>query len=610
MSDEIRRNSAGSAKRQKNERNISMKIIHIAAAASLAMAMSVMAPESRADLREPGMANQDGVQEMKRVTPIQDVAVVVGRVPDREAVLGNIRSALRSARVNAVYLERGRLRGMSADELLAYRALIIAEDDLDGYSAPALTDYARRGGGVVFARYAKLGPEFMELAGLAEYGSGIIRSRDFDLAGGFLFNNRRLAVKGVEISAKEARVNGAAVFARFRPAGESRDLPLAWTRAIGEGGVLFWNTEAVARREAFRGFIVQSLHHLCRGFVTGLANVGIMMVDDLPGAWPAAGKGSARDKKALSPRGAWVQGIEGLERRFSFSFTSYLVMRGHRDEVSGKAPLDAGFHHEGVVVPPSRKGTASAKKGWELGLHGLSVAREERIGAGTAADPRGEYTEAALSLVRKEWEAKLGRGMPPFSCAIPAGDYTGAGFPSLAEVFPSLKVIRTPPGAGAGFGPGADGRIFTLPVISSGFAMDDEMKASLFGEMHAMGVVSHVISPGEFVRGNVSWDRFAGGFTDEFERVRADYPWLRWMTVSEAYPRLRAYEAAELRAQRDGKIITVHVESGGETIYFRTRLKPGERIRRVEGCGLVNIHRDSGDIIFRSYGRVAKVVLR
>ena len=278
-----------------------MKPVKIAAAACLAMAIAVMAPESRADLRESGEENRAESRETKRITLLQEVAVVVGRLPDREGVLGNIGTALRNARVNAVYLDRDRVRGMPADGLLAYRALIIAEDDMDGYSAPALAEYARRGGGVIFARYAKLDPGFMEMTGLAEYGSDILRSRDFDVAGGFLLNNRRLAVKGVDVSAKEARVHDVNVFARLRPAGESRDIPLGWTRAIGEGGILYWNTDLMARREAFQGFIVQSLHHLCRGFVTGLANAGIMTVDDLPGTWPVAGKEGTRKKSPFHP---------------------------------------------------------------------------------------------------------------------------------------------------------------------------------------------------------------------------------------------------------------------------------------------------------------------
>ena len=118
------------------------------------------------------------------------------------------------------------------------------------------------------------------------------------------------------------------------------------------------------------------------------------------------------------------------------------------------------------------------------------------------------------------------------------------------------------------------------------------------------------IYPSRYFRDAGGWDRFTRGFIENFERVRADFPWLRWMTVGEAFERLRAYEAAEIRAQRDGKIITVHVDNCSEPVYFRTRLKPGEQIRRVEGCGLVNIHRDSGDIVFKSYGRVSRIILR
>ena len=589
-----------------------MKPVKVAAAACLAMAMAVMAPESRAELQEPGEKNRAESPEAKRITLLQEVAVVVGRLPDREAVLGNIGNALRNARVNAAYLDRERVRKMPAEGLLAYRALIIAEDDMDGYSAPVLAEYARRGGGVIFVRYAKLGPEFLEMTGLAQYGGGIIRSRDFDVAGGFLFNNRRLALKGVDITAKEARVNGVTVFSRLRPAGESRDLPLGWTRAIGEGGVLYWNTEAVARRESFQGFIVQSLHYLCRGFVTGLANVGMMTVDDLPGTWPAAGKGATRGIKALSPRDTWVKGIDGLGRRFGFNFTAYLIMRGQMDAAAGKAPRSIGFHHEGVVVPPSRKGTATAKKGWELALHGLSAGIGERPGP-----PHGEAGRGANApgAILREWEAKFGRKMQPASCAITAGNTDDAVLSKLGEAFPSIKAVRVPSGTGARFGRAGDSRYYAIPVLSSGFAPAAETELALWSGLHALGVVSHSISPEEYVSNRVfqdprGWDRFAGSFIDSFERVRSDFPWLRWMTAGEAFERLRAYEAAELHAQRDGKIITVHVDNCSEPLYFRTRLKPGEQIRKVDGCGLVNIHRDSGDIVFKSYGRVSRVILR
>lgn len=572
-----------------------MKFYNMASAAFLAITIMVIAPESRADRREPDEINAVKDRETKRITPRQEVAVVVGPVPGRGEVLGNIRAALGNAKVNTAYLERDRIREMPVDGLLAYRAIIIAEEDMDGYSAPAMTEYARRGGALVFVRYAKLGQGFGEMAGLRECGDVIVRSGSLEVAGNFLFNNHRLTAKLTDVSVMEARVDGAAVFARFRPAGESRDIPLAWTRAIGQGGVLYWNTDLVARRESFRGFIVQSLHCLCRGFVTGLANAGLMMVDDLPGGWPSETGRGAREGKVMSSRGAWEKGIDELARRFGFNITAYLIMRGRED-----ASRFTGFRHEGVKASPAGKGTLITKKGWELGLHGLSFAR-------------GKPGSDAPSRVRMEWDAKFGRGKPPLSCAIPAGALSGTVLAALDGEFPSIKVIRNPYRTGAG--PGTGSRYFSFPVITYGFSIEDEMKITLYGEMYSMGIISHSIGPEEYVSGKAprnreGWARFSRRFADEFELVRADFPWLRWMTASEAYPCLRAYEASAVSAQMDGKIITVHVENGGEPLYFRTRLKPGEQIRRVEGCGLVNIHGESGDIIFKSYGRVSRIVLK
>ncbi len=585
----------------------------------------------------------------------QKVAVAVGEITRREWVLENISRSLNYAKVNAVFLNEMELRGLTSDRLKEYDILLLVFDDLAGIPASPIREYAGSGGSVVFLKNSSMDRDFMDLAGIKEYGKERYHPGGFGVGSGFLINNRVLSGRRIGVAVREAKLEGSAVFAKLRDKKAAPLYPVAWTRKHGEGTVLFWNTDALVNLKTHRGLIVQSLHHVRRRFVTALANVGMMMVDDFPAPWRNINYRRYRTagyKKALEKtqdpaelrrlrtyifnlakydditdtefvKNIWAGDIDALGRRFGFSYTGFLLFNdGDTDREGDDEEYAIQDFYQTAGKLPVIMGEQALKKGWELGFHGYNrlPLADTREDDSPFWGSRGDMARA-LEVSKKEWEKLFGAGNLPLSYSAPDNYIDSSGLSVLGETFPSIKVVcaRYHPGEDASeheFGWNSGKKFFQIPRITWGYFLNDTMRWALYDAMHGMGIVSHVIRPDEVFSagpsaGYAGWQSMKKSFSGEFEKFRADFPWVRWLTVKEAFAELRFYNDVTLKSKTAGKSLTVYNSGGSDDhVYFRVRVNPGERIARLEGCRLVNIHRESGDIIFKTNRSESKITFR
>jgi hypothetical protein len=195
------------------------------------------------------------------------------------------------------------------------------------------------------------------------------------------------------------------------------------------------------------------------------------------------------------------------------------------------------------------------------------------------------------------------------------------GISAISEVFPSIKVLSTLYVADQGeieqeFEWTQDNRFFQIPRISSGYIIHPSNVANMFDAVHNFGVVSHFIHPDDVFDetrsvGYAGWDAMKSAFTSEFNQVKKCNPAIRWMTSKDAYSEFQFYNSTTLVAKESGKTIYVESSDGSERyIYFRLRLKKGQKIKSTHNCQIVNMNNESGDVIIKTTEHLSKIVLQ
>ncbi len=584
----------------------------------------------------------------------QRVGIVVGNLKDRQAVVGNITRAFSYAKVEYEFISEDDLKFALPGDLGSYTAVMIASRSLDGYPRESLEKYVRDGGNLIFLRFCSMDDGFMKLAGIRKYGEETFFREGFDVEGGFFINNYRSTGEDVGLRVRKADLADARVIARVRFEFSRGEYPVAWVRSLGGGKILYWNTDILLASRLFRGTIVQSVHFVSGGFVTGLANIGMMMIDDLPAPWwnlnykkhllkiyteklrettdsREAGKLEAYIRNLQKypdvtdtdfVRETWIKDITNMGKRIGFRYTAFLIYNYNLDTgLDNKEPVIRDFYlsRDGLSLAI---GKLVLDSGWELGFHGfnhqsLTLTKPEFYNSKPWKDKAA--MEKALRLSEQEWERDFGAYSLPYTYVPPHNIIDNTGLAALGETFPSIRVVGALYQAEEGereqeFGWGDNYRFYYIPRITSGYDMKDLTKRGIYDVMHNFGVISHFIHPDDpFTIDRSSnyagWDYLKNRFTSDFSEVKSNFPWLRWMTVKDACGEFQFYESTNIRVKRDGNVIEVYSSGGSERyLYFRLRFDPGRKVKQMVNCVLVNEHRQSGDFVFKTNTHYSKIV--
>jgi len=387
------------------------------------------------------------------------------------------------------------------------------------------------------------------------------------------------------------------------------DNPILWTRDIGDGRLVYWNT-GVLHSRALRGFIIQSVLDSMAVGVSAIAGFAMFHIDDFPASLSdARPQPVAREYPELDWDGfffgPWHEDMMALRTRHDLKYTWYTVMNYHDVDTRSGADCFTPAMESGRDILQQRFGhIRSIADGDEYGFHGYN---HEPMVEQSWPDPATLKTK--LALARTLWADTVPAPLP--TSWVPANNWYHADHARLLkQVFPEISVVCSmysggnPANGGyREFGPEPweDG-LLCLPRETYGYVLQPEARMMMLSQIAAMGVWTHFLhpddiydipaEPGEAVfRRNpetLCWrsprtDGKAGLVTQLEEwigRVRATFPWLDFVTTSQAEARYRAH----IDNQVDVRITaqTIEISSGSEGLFYA---KTRKGIALVPGRG-------------------------
>ncbi|MBN2040054.1 MAG: DUF2194 domain-containing protein [Spirochaetes bacterium] len=589
----------------------------------------------------------------------QNIAVVAGDMKEKAAAVRNIGYACRYAKVEVSFLEPAELRRMVSQDLYQYEIVLLALEDTKEIPSSIFKDYANSGGNIVFLRYANLDKDFSELLGVKEYSNAIDYFKEgFSIDPSFFMNRISISGSNMDLNVRKAILSKGRVLAEINNPGERKQYPVLWETSYGKGHVLYWNTNMLLEGKRFRGTIIQSMHYVCGSFISGLANIGMMMIDDFPAPlWNLNYKDyrikyyngllenetDTANKKRLETiiknlrgyndisdtnfiKNVWVKDILSLQKKYGLHYSSYLIFNYSKD--TGLKGNDGEFAVRDFYLAgdslPIFMGRVAIDNGWEVGLHGynhqsMTLTRPEKYASEPWPDK--DAMIKALTAAHNEWDALYSSYMQPFSYVAPHNIIDDAGKSALGEVFKTIRVICTVYVGNEGeseqeFEWTKDGRFFQIPRLSSGYYMDAGDRFIIYDGLHNLGVISHFIHPDDVFDENRSsgfsgWAWMKKEFEKELSYVKKNFPWLRWMSVKDAFGEFQFYNSTNIRVKRTGKTILVESNDGSSKyLFFRLRLRKGQSIKKLHNCSQVYADRKSGDIILKTNEHMSVIELR
>ncbi|MFW5862207.1 MAG: DUF2194 domain-containing protein, partial [Spirochaetota bacterium] len=286
-----------------------------------------------------------------------------------------------------------------------------------------------------------------------------------------------------------------------------------------------------------------------------------------------------------------------------------------------EAPKDFYLAEDALSVKMGKK---VLRNGWELGFHGfnhmsLTTTRPEHYDSTPWKDR--EAMEAALRLSRDEWISLYGEAMLPVSYVAPHNIIDDAGLRAIGNVFPEIRVVATLYTSREGertqeFTWTPDNRFFQIPRITSGYYLQNYNRYAMYDALHNMGIVSHFIHPDDVFDESRSkefsgWQWLKKQFIAEFDMLKKNIPWLRWMTVKDAYREMEFYTTTDIQVEHGDQSIKIFSSDGSENdLYFRVSLPAGKKVTRIKNCNIVFRNIKTGDLVVKTDEPVAGIWYR
>jgi len=412
--------------------------------------------------------------------------------------------------------------------------------------------------------------------------------------------------------------------------------PLLWRRAHGAGRVLYWNTDELFCR-ALRGFMLQTVL-ACMG--TGVAAAGgfaMFHVDDFP-----TSISDARPEPVATEFGdldwdgfmfdVWHADMMALREKHGLKYTWYAIMNYHDVDTGPDPDLDAPDVTTGADVLRRRLDRAAASgPDDEYGLHGYN-----HVPLTGEYWPDLQTLRIKLQLARDLWDDTMPAPRP--TSWVPANNWYDADcLPVVAEVFPEITTVCSLYSSGKyrrggyrEFGPEPwQETLLCLPRETYGYVMAPELRMMLLSQISGMGIWTHFIHPDDI------FDIPAGPEDEAYRRnphgrlwratngqglagllpmldgwiseVRELYPWLEFVTTSQAEERYRAHVGRTVDVMLGDDIVEIVTDREG--VFFvrtgpETAIVPADNgevldARPVEDGVLTTVRCPAGLTVFR-----------
>ena len=509
--------------------------------------------------------------------------------------------------------------GAELPDLDAYGAVISVVEKLHGFSedsASRLEAFVEAGGGLVVA-HRGWSPRLASFLGFASpvgitFDTAI---SDLTFTTALMPGGEELVIGDQELSAYDVQVQPMCEVIATRGASEK---PTVWMCPRGEGRLVYWNA-ALMGTKPYRGFLLQSLAAVYPEHVRPIANWAVIYLDDFPS--PASNGQVApiwqqsKQTPAQFYAESWYPDMQRLADRYDLAYTSALIF-AYNDRTRPPFPMNewlAGRIEVGKAVTPYSPWimVESAHRD-EMGLHGYNHQSLLTRLWGTE-----ESMVQALTAARDRWAYESIAPMPRVYVP-PMNWIDSTGVSALHNVFPEIETIaglyvgEFELGQDREFGPEPwNPELYALPRNTAGFILTERQRLLMLSVLQTVGAWSHFVHPDEVFAnadreanytlmglpppGEIGWYGEDGhGFFPRFEAwiqfVQRHYPWLEFVTASEATQRMRRFDQLGVAWEREhdegGRLLTIDTSHPAQVVT--TWASTDETLTAVTGAEVLH----------------------
>jgi len=492
--------------------------------------------------------------------------------------------------------------GLLPGDLRRFTAVGLILPDDAGLEARVLEGYLEDGGGVVSllaGRFTKLAPALGMSNKTARPGvqQGYRFRPGFLLGEGLAPQERTLAWK----SGGNLPARGTEILATDG----GGKVPLLWTAEKEAGRSLVWNWNFFDAGY-FQGLILESFLYLRPVGAAVSAGIGLMFLDDWPLPMFNVIKPPLKVTDTEFYTRTWWPQIKALFSKYSIPYASFLIFNYN---ASTARPFIMGEFYVAEGLASVRMGEEILESGSELAFHGYNhmSLTSGKTEVNLARWPSRRDMEEGLRQARREWIQLYGEHTLPFAYVAPNNIISEEGIAALNEVFPTIRVIsalRAGKGEETHTEFGTYDKIpslYFIPRNSWGYLPTEEARTRIASAVSGAGVWSHFIHADDLFDPHrsqgKSWPELKAGLEQMIGFTREHYPWLRYMSIREAYEVLTRIDRARVafRLEEDG--LMVDAEPG---LVLRVRLNDFRRVKSIEGARVLYTYRKMPALILEA----------
>ncbi len=563
-------------------------------------------------------------------------------------ILKNVKITFSYAKINSDFISIQKTSHLVVDDLLPFHALlfVLRNDSLWG-TAPFQEAINRGQTGIFLHPLSSVTESMAKFLGITKIGKELATTETgIQFETPFFVDDLALHITELGLTYMPVTLHPSVKWIASTKDKQRQKIPLAWEQKAGKGKVHFWNMDSISRSKIFRGTLIQTLHRGGQNLVSGLANVAMFMLDDFPQPlWNIhkqdklkilrqqllQAKDESQKKNILNwianlsnypeitdtefSRDLFLPGLEKLQQRYHLRFSAFLVFN-YNDNIGEKGkflPVRDFYLAKNNV--PVHLTQAVLQKNWELGFHGynhMSLSMTPPVEIQYTPWQDIDSMVRGLRMAETEWRILFGDHTLPVSYVAPNNIIDKNGLIALHQGMPSIRTISAvyikggPDETDTEFEWSPGRNFYFIPRPTSGFFLNDLSRYVLHDVVHNFGVVSHFIHPDDYfdpVRSNgfAGWSAMLASIQKDFDLLRSAYPWLRWMTVKDAYFAFLFYDALRLTVTRERNHVDVHSSGGTQVDYFfRIALNPGQRIVSAQGCGIIHLYKNHRDAVVKA----------
>ena len=525
-------------------------------------------------------------------------------------ILNYTQAVLRRAKLPVEVFPKEQFQRLLPGDLRRFTAVgLILKNDAQ-LDPAILDDYLQQGGGVVSLR----GGNFNKLAPALALGN---REAGKKINNGFRFRYGFVLGEGLSL---ENRKFGW-VSATGQPAEEAEVLaysftgnsPLVWAAERGQGKVLTWNWKEF-ETGYFQGLILESFLFVRPVGVAATAGLGVMFIDD----WPLPMYNVVKPPLSVTDTefytSTWWPDIKRFFAERDIPYSSFLVFN-YNDRTF--PPFTGGEFYAAENLESLRISREILESGQELGYHGYNhmSLTLEKTEVNIKRWPSQQAIEESLKQAKQEWISLFGEHSLPFAYVAPNNIISEEGIAALHSVFPSLRIISA-------LRSGLDEETHTefdphpkypdlyyIPRVTSGYRFTPEVKQLIAASVSGAGLWTHFIHADDIFDPNrslgMNWERLKKDFKKMFDFTARHYPWLRFVSIREAFRILQEIDSTGFEFRWEGDRLVINSSPGR---MLRIRLN-NNQIKDIEGAKVIYEYKRMPALILETTASKTEVIV-